>query len=97
MRHRASDSTETATPHFARADNIERVRRDEEEARIKEEREEGRMMMAVSWIVLSPLPTRVSSTGSNNVAILSRTQRLASTSFVNDPDHPLPRRSVPPG
>lgn len=34
--------------HSARADNIERVRRDEEEARIKEECEEGRMMMAVS-------------------------------------------------
>ena len=34
--------------HPYRRDNIERVRRDEEEARMKEEQEEGRMMVAVS-------------------------------------------------
>lgn len=33
--------------HPYRQDNIERVRRDEEEARLKEEREDGRMMLAV--------------------------------------------------
>ena len=33
--------------HPYRRDNIERVRRDEEEARLKEENEEGRMMLAV--------------------------------------------------
>ncbi|KAF9561499.1 hypothetical protein CPC08DRAFT_722735 [Agrocybe pediades] len=32
--------------HPYRRDNIERVRRDEEEARLKEERDEGRMMLA---------------------------------------------------
>ncbi|KAH9487435.1 Leukocyte receptor cluster member 1-like protein [Psilocybe cubensis] len=34
--------------HPYRRDNIERVRRDEEEARLKEEREEGRMLLADS-------------------------------------------------
>lgn len=33
--------------HPYRRDNIERVRRDEEEARITEAKEEGRMMLAV--------------------------------------------------
>jgi hypothetical protein len=33
--------------HPYRRDNIERVRRDEEEARLKEEDEEGRVMLAV--------------------------------------------------
>lgn len=33
--------------HPYRLDNITRVKRDEEEARIKEEQEEGRMMLAV--------------------------------------------------
>lgn len=33
--------------HPYRRDNIEKVRKDEEEARLKEEREEGRMMLAV--------------------------------------------------
>ena len=33
--------------HPYRRDNIERVRRDEEEARLKEEKEEGRMLLAV--------------------------------------------------
>jgi hypothetical protein len=33
--------------HPYKRDNIERVRRDEEEAREKEEKEEGRMMLAV--------------------------------------------------
>lgn len=33
--------------HPYRRDNIERVRQDEEEAKLKEEREEGRMMLAV--------------------------------------------------
>jgi hypothetical protein len=33
--------------HPYRRDNIERVKRDEEEARLKEEKEEGRMMLAV--------------------------------------------------
>ena len=33
--------------HPYRRDNIERVRRDEEEAKLKEEKEEGRMMLAV--------------------------------------------------
>jgi hypothetical protein len=34
--------------HPYRRDNIEKVRRDEEEARLKEEKEEGRMLLAVS-------------------------------------------------
>ena len=33
--------------HPYRRDNIERVRRDEEEARLKEAKEEGRMLLAV--------------------------------------------------
>ena len=33
--------------HPYRRDNIERVRRDEEEARLKEAAEEGRMLLAV--------------------------------------------------
>lgn len=33
--------------HPYRRDNIEKVRRDEEEARLKEEKEEGRMLLAV--------------------------------------------------
>lgn len=35
--------------HPYRRDNIEKVRRDEEEARLKESKEEGRMMLAVSF------------------------------------------------
>jgi hypothetical protein len=35
--------------HPYRRDNVERVRRDEEEAHLKEEQEEGRMMVAVHW------------------------------------------------
>ena len=34
--------------HPYRRDNIERVRRDEEEARLQQEREEGRISLAVS-------------------------------------------------
>lgn len=34
--------------HPYRRDNIERVRKDEEEARLKEENEDGRMMLAAS-------------------------------------------------
>lgn len=34
--------------HPYRRDNIEKVRKDEEEAKLKEEKEEGRMMLAVS-------------------------------------------------
>lgn len=34
--------------HPYRLDNIERVRRDEEEAQLKEAKEEGRMALAVS-------------------------------------------------
>jgi len=37
--------------HPYRLDNIERVRRDEEEARQKEEGEEGRMRVAVSQVL----------------------------------------------
>jgi hypothetical protein len=33
--------------HHYRRDNIERVRRDEEEAKLKESQEEGRVMLAV--------------------------------------------------
>lgn len=33
--------------HPYRRDNIDRVRRDEEEAKLKEEKEEGRMLLAV--------------------------------------------------
>jgi hypothetical protein len=33
--------------HPYRRDNVERVRRDEEEAQLKEEQEEGRMQLAV--------------------------------------------------
>ena len=36
--------------HPYRRNNIERVRRDEEEARLKEEKEEGRMLLAVRFI-----------------------------------------------
>ena len=36
--------------HPYRRDNIERVRKDEEEARRKEESEDGRMMLAVSFL-----------------------------------------------
>ena len=43
--------------HPYRLDNIERVRRDEEEARLKEQNEESRMMLAVC---LSPSTTYVS-------------------------------------
>ena len=35
--------------HPYRLDNIERVRRDEEEARLKEAKEEGRMALAVRF------------------------------------------------
>ena len=42
--------------HPYRLDNIERVRRDEEEARLKEQDEESRMMLAVC---LSPLTVHV--------------------------------------
>ena len=38
--------------HPYRLDNIERVRKDEEEARLKEEHEEGRMRLAVSIIII---------------------------------------------
>lgn len=41
--------------HPYRRDNIERVKRDEEEARIKEEQEEGRMAVAVRQRLLRPL------------------------------------------
>jgi N-terminal domain of CBF1 interacting co-repressor CIR len=34
--------------HPYRADNVERVRRDEEEARLQEAKEEGRLRLAVS-------------------------------------------------
>jgi N-terminal domain of CBF1 interacting co-repressor CIR len=37
--------------HPYRRDNIERVKKDEEEARLKEEKEEGRMLLAVSTFV----------------------------------------------
>jgi len=41
--------------HPYRRDNIERVRRDEEEARLKEQNEEGRMMLVVRInTILSP-------------------------------------------
>ncbi len=39
--------------HPYKRDNIEKVRRDEEEARRKEAKEEGRMMLAVSLSVYS--------------------------------------------
>ena len=42
--------------HPYRRDNIEKVRRDEEEAREKEAKEEGRMMLAVR-----PLPSLIPS------------------------------------
>ena len=38
--------------HPYRRDNIERVRRDEEEARLKEAAEEGRMLLAVRLVLL---------------------------------------------
>jgi hypothetical protein len=43
--------------HPYRRDNIEKVRRDEEEAREKEAKEEGRMMLAVrsSPILIPPI------------------------------------------
>jgi hypothetical protein len=43
--------------HPYRRDNIERVRRDEEEAQLKEEKAEGRMLLAVR---APPLPPRTS-------------------------------------
>ena len=42
--------------HPYRRDNIERVRRDEEDARLKEAAEEGRMMLAVRLLLLRPNP-----------------------------------------
>lgn len=45
--------------HPYRKDNIERVRRDEEEARLKEETEEGRMRLAVSLEVSSVSDLRI--------------------------------------
>jgi hypothetical protein len=88
------------SPNFARADNIERVRRDEEEARMKEEREEGRMMMAVSYIkpTCAPCAPQISPTGADYAATLSRTQRPVLTSSVNvPPGSLLPQRNVLPG
>lgn len=38
--------------HPYRRDNIEKVRRDEEEARLKEEREDGKILLAVRLICL---------------------------------------------
>ena len=40
--------------HPYRRDNIERVRRDEEDARLKEAAEEGRMMLAVRLLRPNP-------------------------------------------
>lgn len=39
--------------HPYRAENIERVRRDEEEARLKEAQEDGRVMLAVCFVLRS--------------------------------------------
>jgi len=40
--------------HPYRRDNIEKVRKDEEEARLKEEKEDGRMLLAVRVLLHSP-------------------------------------------
>jgi len=53
--------------HPYRRDNIERVRKDEEEAREKETRDEGRMMLAVGF----PLPFAPS-----DLRIMSRILKL---------------------
>jgi len=60
--------------HPYRRDNIEKVRKDEEEARQKEAREEGRMMLAVRQFVLFH---------STNICLTCfyRTQRLALTDY----------------
>ena len=60
--------------HPYRADNIERVRRDEEEAKRKEEHEEGRMMLAVRHSSPSYLLTAYS---------ICRTLRLVSSYYGN--------------
>jgi len=40
--------------HPYRRDNIEKVRKDEEEARLKEEKEDDRMLLAVRVLLHSP-------------------------------------------
>ena len=45
--------------HPYRRDNIEKVRKDEEEARMKEAQEEGRMMLAVSSLAYQYIEQRV--------------------------------------
>lgn len=44
--------------HPYRRDNIERVRRDEEEARLKDAKEEGRLMLAVRSIAAADKTTK---------------------------------------
>lgn len=58
--------------HPYRRDNIERVRRDEEAARLQQLKDEGKLLMAVS-----PLPTTTASDpGSSQRFVGCRTQRL---------------------
>ena len=49
--------------HPYRRDNIERVRRDEEEARLREAVEEGRMMLAVSPSFPTAFPMKTGDMG----------------------------------
>ncbi len=56
--------------HPYRRDNIERVKQDEEEARLKEAKEEGRMRLAVCY-------TAYSSFSGAQSLIFARTQKLA--------------------
>lgn len=44
--------------HPYRRDNIDRVRRDEEEARLREVVQEGKVMLAVRCLFSSPLASR---------------------------------------
>lgn len=48
--------------HPYRRDNIERVKRDEEEARLKEQNEEGRMMLAVRKNIILSLDNQMITT-----------------------------------
>ncbi|KAJ3771612.1 hypothetical protein FB446DRAFT_96110 [Lentinula raphanica] len=65
--------------HPYRRDNIERVRRDEEEARLKEAKEEGRMLLADSEARIDLLRQK-SGSGSSQKRVDDELRQLASTS-----------------
>ena len=69
--------------HPYRRDNIERVRRDEEEARLKETAEEGRMMLAVCLLLFglnsSAHTGMIGCGGSDGLVEAASRARLATT------------------